>query len=842
MAHSCNLAHWLYLAHQNSAMRHALLMVISSIWITSFAQPIESNPRSSESILIELHKLKNFRKILYLAAHPDDENTRLIAWLENHAFAEVAYLSLTRGDGGQNLIGTEKGIDLGMLRTQELLQAREVDGAQQFFTRALDFGYSPSTKETLEHWDKQKILGDVVAVIRKFKPDVIITRFPSDSRGGHGHHSTSALLAEEAFDIAADATQFPKSASMFGVWQPKQLYWNHSTWWDKTIAEHREEFVIVDIGSYNPLLGKAYSEIASQSRSQHRSQGFGSSVQRGSREEFLKLMKSAGELSNPFESDDEEWNNLINGEAALELIDEVIENFMVLEPEASIEGLVKCHKAVSQMEAFRSKNEKLAQIESLILSCSGTYIECITNRESYTTGEDMEVTLGMYAQAGFPWKITKASFGKNDFTLSQEKEPIPDNQYYTLVDTFQAPSKRSQPYWLENNIENDLFDYPLTPQFGIAELNSLPTCFVTLSNGEIKITAERPVRYKWTDRSIGELKRNPVILPEVEIDCESFVLLNDTPVIKGWVLVNSDLDSIVIQPMIPSKWRVEPSQTKWERPKKGQKIPFQFKVMPIGKLKNGRVDLLARTGSAVYGERRVDIAYDHIIPQSCFEETSVKVVGEKIEIVPKKVAYVMGSGDDVPKTIELLGAQVDLLNINNLSYEELIEYQVIIYGIRAFNIHKEFMSSKAVLTQYVQNGGLVVVQYQTSRGVSLSDFLPAEIKLSRYRVTNEYARTTILDDKHPIFNFPNTLSDTDFDDWVQERGLYFAEEWGPEAYPLISWQNEKGKVLNGGLVVMPIGKGNVIYTGISFFRQLPAGVPGAIKLFANILSYTGSNE
>ena len=813
---------------------------MSFIWMAGLAQPIEMNTRSSEYILTELHKLKNLRKILYLAAHPDDENTRLIAWMENHAYADVAYLSLTRGDGGQNLIGTEKGVDLGILRTQELLQARVVDGARQFFTRALDFGYSPSTEETLEHWNKQIILGDVIAVIRKFRPDVIITRFPSDSRGGHGHHSTSALLAEEAFDIAADPNQYPESAALFGVWQPKQLYWNHSTWWDQSIADHREDFLVVDIGAYSPLLGKAYSEMASQSRSQHRSQGFGSAVQRGSKEEYLKLLKTSEKLINPFESSADEWNDVMNGEAALKRIDEVISLFNMLNPRASIEGLVRCHKAVSQMEDFRSKSEKLALIENLILACSGTYIECTSDRESYTTEDDVEITLGIYAQDGFPWKVEQASYGNNHFSIT--KDLVPDNQQYTLVDTFKAPLKRSQPYWLEYEVDNDVFHYPLTPTFGIAELNALPTCSVTLSNEGFRITAERPVRYKWTDRSIGELKRNPVILPEVEIDCESFVLLSDTPLIKGWVLIHSDLDSLTVQPMIPTQWKVEPMQTRWQMLRKGQKLPFQFKVSPSGKLKNGRVDLLARTGAAVYNERRVDITYDHIIPQSCFKETSVKIIGEKMELIPKRVAYVMGSGDDVPKSIELLGAQVDFVDINALSLEELSNYQVVVYGIRSFNIHEEYVSSKSVLTQYVENGGLVVVQYQTSGSLSLDDFLPCDIKLSRIRVTDEQAPTSILDPEHPIFNYPNKIRQKDFDDWVQERGLYFAEGWGSEAYPLISWQNEKGEALHGGLVVAPYGKGNVVYTGISFFRQLPAGVSGATKLFANILSYSGTNE
>ena len=365
---------------QKFTMKKVIAISLLLIATASYAQ----KQMNASEIKLALNKLNTLGSVLYVAAHPDDENTRLIAYMANERLVRTGYLSLTRGDGGQNLIGTEKGPLMGVVRTQELLEARKVDGGEQFFTRAVDFGYSKTPEETFIKWDKQAVLADVVWAIRKFKPDVMITRFPPTSKAGHGHHTASAILAAEAFDLAGDKNAFPEQLTYTTVWQPKRLLLNASTWWDKELPQKAKdnptEYTTVDIGTYNTLLGKSYGEIAAESRTMHKSQGFGSAKQRGSKLEYLKLLKGEPFKTDVLDGVNLSWKTVNGGEAIEKLLTKAITNFNAEQPELIVPTLLEAHQLLNKLpDSNKWKWIKLSKIRTVIANCAGLFVEVTAN-------------------------------------------------------------------------------------------------------------------------------------------------------------------------------------------------------------------------------------------------------------------------------------------------------------------------------------------------------------------------------------------------------------------------------------------------------------------------------
>jgi LmbE family N-acetylglucosaminyl deacetylase len=363
--------------HQLKLMKRLLLAVFgAALYFSSFAQTYST----SADIYLGLKKLNVLGSVLYIAAHPDDENTRLLTYFSKDRLYRTGYLSLTRGDGGQNLIGDEQGIELGLIRTQELLSARRIDGAEQFFSRAFDFGFSKTPQETFTKWDKEKILSDVVWVIRQFQPDVILTRFPTTGEGGHGHHTASAILANEAFNAAADPSRFPEQLKYVQPWQPKRILWNGFNFGGNANTANNDLFHF-DVGGYNPVLGKSYGEISADSRSQHKSQGFGIARSRGEAMEYFKSTGGSAPVNDLFEDVDVTWKRVKGGEKVQQLINSVLATFDFMQPQKSVPQLVEIYKTLNTLTPSYWRDQKIKEVKNLIEGASGLWIEGFTNQQ-----------------------------------------------------------------------------------------------------------------------------------------------------------------------------------------------------------------------------------------------------------------------------------------------------------------------------------------------------------------------------------------------------------------------------------------------------------------------------
>jgi LmbE family N-acetylglucosaminyl deacetylase len=820
---------------QNLIMRKLIALSLFFISTGSFAQ----KQMNSSEIKLALKKLNVLGSVLYVAAHPDDENTRLIAYMANERMVRTGYLSLTRGDGGQNLIGTEKGPLMGVVRTQELLEARKVDGGEQMFTRAVDFGYSKTPEETFIKWDKQAVLADVVWAIRKFRPNVMITRFPPTSAAGHGHHTASAILAAEAFDLAGDPKAFPEQLEYTTIWQPKRLLLNASTWWDKELPEKAKanptEYTTIDIGTYNTLLGKSYGEIAAESRTKHKSQGFGSSKQRGSKLEYLKLTKGEPFKTDVLDGINLSWNSIKNGEAIEKLLSKASLDFNPEKPELVVPTLLQAYKLIDKLpNSNKEKLVKLSNLNSVISACAGLFIEVTANDYSTTSGNEIELTTTLINRSNLKIELESIKYDKIDTAIIAD---LSNNIPLTFKSKITCPqhinNKSTNPYWLNNTFEG-LYTVPSQNMIGNPENNSSFPVYVTLKINDVYLPIVRNITYKWTDRVKGEIYRPFFFTPKVTANIADpvYVFSDSQPkdirvTVKGHQAKTKGSISI----KLPEGWKSEPSSIAYEFEQKNQEKVIVFSVTPSQNESTGSIDIIGENSL-------ISIEYDHIPIQTLLPEASAKVVRLNVAIKGKKIGYIKGAGDEVPTALEQLGYQIVMLDENSLKNNDLSEYDAIIAGIRAYNTNKYMPNLYSRLMKYVEAGGNYVVQYNTNRGVDTKTLAPYPLELSRDRVTEEDAPVTILaPEDHPILNSPNKITEKDFENWVQERGLYFPNKWDEKYTPILGWNDTNSPMTKGSLLVTNYGKGTFIYTGISFFRELPAGVPGAFKLLSNIVSY-----
>lgn len=814
---------------------------------------------SSADILLRLKKLKVTGNVLYIAAHPDDENTRLLAYLANERLYRTGYLSLTRGDGGQNLIGDEQGIELGLIRTQELLAARKIDGAEQFFSRAYDFGFSKQTAEALEKWNKELILSDVVWVIRNFQPDVIITRFPPDSRAGHGHHSASAVLAHEAFIAAADATKFPEQLKN-GVttWKTKRIFWNTFNFGDQNTQSENQ--LKINVGGYNTLLGKGYGEIAAESRSQHKSQGFGVPAQRGEAWEYFSF--TDGDTATTDLMDDVVTTWAKNGKTnapdyikAHGLLDSLINNFSYEHPERSVSGLVRLYQQlqISNNEILSpvQKSKKLQEISALIEACSGLYFEATTNTPYAVAGDSLRITLNVINRNNT--SITTATTIRPfNYDLPS---PLPNNKMIAYTQSIFVPvnANYSQPYWLVKGLNDAHF--VVDDQSLIGKPQNDPPYSVALSVeiGNQFFIFSKPVQYKHTDPVNGETYQPVYIVPALSLtESPRFVFtnLNHNPAspIKLSITSLTDLQ----------KAKAQYYQYEYNGEKRVQTLVYTDSSLSIPKnstnnytlntahiLKNTKENELRFFSElrAPYKDRYQSftlrkIEYPHIPSITYFYLNKVKVINEEIITAGKKIGYIAGAGDKIPEALQDLGYDVSFLGEKEISTADLKQYDAIIAGVRAYNIHDWLNNVYDKLMKYVEDGGNLVVQYNTSNYIGPVKALmgPYPFNISRGRVTDEKADVHFLDPGNAILNWPNKISQKDFAGWIQERGIYFADNPPKEYKAIFSMKDPGEEEQTGSLIVTNYGKGRFIYTGLVFFRQLPAGIGGAYRLFANLVA------
>ncbi len=819
------------------------LILIGLFSVLSFSQQPQK-PTASE-IYHNLQKLNFLGSALYVAAHPDDENTRLISWLANDKKARTAYLSMTRGDGGQNLIGPEIRELLGVIRTQELLAARRTDGGQQFFTRANDFGYSKHPDETLEIWNKEEVLGDVVRAIRKFKPDVIINRFNHrDPGSNHGHHTSSAMLSMEAFDLAGDASNYPASAKRFGTWQPKRLLFNTS-WWFYGSEENFEKadktnLIKVETGTYFPALGLSNGEIAALSRSMHKSQGFGSSGTRGMQSEWLEFLK--GDFpegkNDLFEGINTSWSRVEGGAAIGTILLEAERNFNFEDPSAMLPQLLQAYEMVKLLQDEHWRTIKMEQLEQLILDCGGIFLEVVSNSNEINPNDTYELTIEAINRSTFPvvlQSVTSAS-GTEILTSAETLQP---NERFTYTTNFTTKNNStSAPYWLVEKGSLGMYKVP-DSLIGVPETPAPERFDFKLGLSRTTLNIGRNVVYKFTDPVKGEVYQPMEILPKVSTSIVDKVLIfpNSEPK-RVAVQVRAGKDGVngFLQLNHPEGWTVNPPQHTFDISKQGDVKTFHFTVTPPETQSEGILEPVAAVGSKFYNKELISIDYEHIPLQRVLLPAEAKVVRIDLKKEGEVIGYIEGAGDAIPENLHYIGYRVENIATDEISPQKLQAYDAIVIGIRAYNTVPELEFKQQLLHDYVKNGGVLVLQYNTSHRLITEELAPYPLNLSRDRVTDESSEVVFLSPNHRVLNRPNQITQRDFEGWVQERGLYFPDSWDPAFVPVLGMNDEGEELTKGSLLIAEHGKGYFVYTGLSFFRELPAGVAGAYRLFANILS------
>ncbi|WP_347374534.1 PIG-L family deacetylase [Aequorivita sp. Q41] len=802
-------------------------------------------PTASE-IYHSLQKLNFVGSALYIAAHPDDENTRLISYLVNDIHAQTAYLSLTRGDGGQNLIGPELRELLGVIRTQELVAARRTDGGHQFFSRANDFGYSKNPDETFEFWNRQNVLSDVVQTIRKFKPDIIINRFDHRSPGStHGHHTASAMLSVDAFDMVNDISKFPKSASKYGAWKPQRLFFNTSWWFygsqEKFEKADKSNLVSVQTGSYFPALGLSNGEIASLSRSMHKSQGFGSTGSRGMETEYLELLKgSMPSENNLFEGINTNWSRLKGGKEIGSILNPLQDNFNFKNPSEILPELIKAYVLISKLEDKHWRTIKIKQLKQLILDCGGIFIEAASEENAINPKKDFNVNIEVINRG--TTQVILNSIKKVDGKIiwnQSETLPYNDNKKITvsLHAEIQDPPY-SSPYWLNEKGTLGMYNAP-EKLIGFPETPALEQLVFELKFGAITIPFTKNIIYKFNDPVKGEVYRPLEVLPEVTASIpEKVLIFADNSSENVSVIVRAGKDNIAgnVSLQHPKGWKVAPAQQNFQLKRMGETQSFNFTVTPPSNQSEGYLKAIVNAEGQVYDKELVTIDYEHIPYQSVLLPSEAKVAKIDLQKKGAHIGYINGAGDAIPESLKQIGYTVTTIDPSKIQEEKLQDYDAIVIGIRAYNTVPELAFIQPILNKYVENGGTMIVQYNTSRGLVSENIAPYRLKLSRERVTDEFSEVKILAPENQLLHTPNKITQKDFEGWVQERGLYFPNEWAKEFTPILGMNDKNEAQTKGALLVANYGKGYYIYTGLSFFRELPAGVPGAYRLFTNLLS------
>jgi LmbE family N-acetylglucosaminyl deacetylase len=822
---------------------YSVLLILIFFFNFSIAQA-PKKPTSGE-IYESIEKLNFLGSVLYLAAHPDDENTRLISYFANDVKARTAYLSITRGDGGQNLIGSELRELLGVIRTQELLAARKIDGGEQFFTRANDFGYSNHPDETLEIWNKDEVLQDVVAVIRKFKPDVIVNRFNANTPGStHGHHTSSAMLSVEAFDLADDNT-YKTYLKNDEVWKPKRLFFNTS-WWFYGSEENfnkadKSNLLSVEVGGYYQNLGLSNGEIAALSRSQHQSQGFGSTGSRGNQTEYLEFLKGDFPTNKTvFDGIDTTWNRVDGGAKIGEILQKVADEYNFNNPSASISDLVQAYVLIQNLKDNHWKTIKSKEIVDIIAACSGLYVEAVSNESSTTTNSKNKISIDVINRSNK--KVILKSVDIKTLNISKvENIELKNNEPLSINFDVEIPTeiKTTAPYWLTQKgslgmykVENTNFiSMPETPR-------EIVTTFLVEIDG-VTIPINKEIIFKYNDPVKGEVYKPFEILPEISATFTEKVFVFSTENSQKISLkVKSVKDNVVgkLTLCYPENWKVLPESIPFKLTQKGEEQTFSFEVFPPKNQSEGVISPIVDIDGKLFTNELVEINYNHIPFQSVIMPSEAKVVRLNIEKKGQLIGYIQGAGDEIPTSLRQIGYTVVELNEDEITPEKLTNFDAIVLGIRAYNTNDKAKFYQKYLHNYVKNGGNLIVQYNTNFRLKVDEVAPYPLKLSRDRVTEEDAEVRILNPEHKLLNFPNKITQADFDGWVQERGLYFPNEWDNHFEALISMNDKNESASDGSLLIAKFGKGNFMYTGLSFFRELPAGVSGAYKLFANMLS------
>lgn len=819
------------------------LSFILLISLFSFNYGQNKMEMNSSEIYESIQKLNFLGSVLYVAAHPDDENTNLISYFSNSVHARTGYVSMTRGDGGQNLIGPELRELLGVIRTRELLQARSIDGGVQFFTRANDFGYSKNPDETFQFWDRNQVLSDLVYIIRKFQPDIIIDRFDHRTPGKtHGHHTASAMLSVEAFDLAGDPNRFPDQLKRTAVWQPKRLFFNDSWFMYGSIEAFkkadRTKFFEMEIGKYFPALGVSNSEIAASSRSQHSSQGFGSIPDLGGTVEYLEPLKGGMPKADIFEGIDTGWTRVKNGKPIGELLSKVKKEYDFKNPAASVPDLMKAYEMIQKLDEDHWKQIKSDEIKKIVAAATGLVLEVITPSQTAVADEDLKLEIEVLNRSNRDIFLNSIDISGKLLTVNQKLEK---GKSLKLTQNIQIPKdqKPTSPYWLDEKGSVGMYRVDNPKLIGLAENpNPFEASFHLKIEGK-EMTIDRPLLYKFKDPTKGEVYKPFAIVPQISLKTDEKVMVfGDENPKSVKIDVKSFLDDTQgrLSLKVNDGWKVSPEFEDVKLSKKGEIKTVEFMLYPPKHQSESLLTPEFTIGNQKFDKELIEISYSHIPDQKIVLPAESKIVHIDLKKKGDRIAYIEGAGDSLPENLKQIGYEVQILSPNEITAENLKSFDAVVLGVRTFNVVPELKFKNKILFEYVKNGGNLMVQYNTNQPLVTEEISPLPLKLSRDRVTDEFSEVRFLAKDHPVLNSPNKIIQKDFEGWVQERGLYFPNQWDAGFTPVLSMNDKGESPMDGSLLVAKYGKGYYIYTGLSFFRELPACVPGAYRLLANILS------
>ena len=796
---------------------------------------------SPSEVWQRVEALRSTVRVLYVAAHPDDENTTLLSWLVGERQARAAYLSLTRGDGGQNLIGTEQSPLLGIIRTWELLSARHVDGATQFIASMRDFGYSKTSEETLDIWDRDRALRDMVWVIRSFRPHVVMTRFPETGET-HGHHLASAILAHDAWQAANDPDRYPEQLTQVQIWQPTRLLHNVPSW---NLAPEAVDpaWIRTDIGGYGAARGASWGEVSAASRSMHQSQGFGAASRRGPQIEYFTLLEGEPVVDNDILSGvDGSWAGVPGGED----VDEALQRAAAaIRPDSAadaIPALVDAWQALSDVSDVRLRDETQAALVELIVAADGLVLDARASASVVAPGQQVQVTWTALSRAGGSGTLEQIVQPSGAGELIETPVALTAHTPWVLTTTLQvdADAEPSTHYWLNNGQYEGHDGVDDLTQLGLP-IGAPP--FVAafhVQYEEQPLIVRRPVRYVWVDPVLGERTRALQLLPPVTATPGASALVvrrgESTRVDLTLRSTGENPDTIVYL-QLPQGFSATP-ETQEVTLAAGEQRVVSFDVVADAVAEPARVRAVVRAGGREWSGQATEIQYPHIPVQWVLQESVFRLTPLDITVPDIQIGYISGPGDLVAEGLRSVGANVRSIPAEQFRTSDLQSLQTLVVGIRAFNATPALHASMPAILDWVALGGTLIVQYQTNSRVGplAGAISAAPLTIGRGRVTDETAPMEFLVPGHAVFNQPHVIGEADLEGWVQERGLYFGETWDSAWTPLLRMADPGEAPQDGALLVSEHGAGRVVYTGISFFRQIPAGVPGAWRLLLNLVS------
>lgn len=814
------------------------VFIFSAFWALFFCSVTikaqQLRPVPAATIYHEIAQLQNLTSVLYVAAHPDDENTRLLAYLVNDRHIRTAYLSLTRGDGGQNLLGSEQGAALGLIRTHELIEARKIDGAEQFFTCAVDFGYSKTPEETFKHWPKEVLAADAAQAIRKMRPDIIICRFPPDSNAGHGQHAASAIVAEMAYRMAADEKQTAAQLKGYAPWQPKRLLLNAYRFGNRnTIADNQYK---LPVGQYVPALGMGVGELAGISRSIHKSQGAGTASVAGVQTESFKLVAGDTLTTSLFDGIDTTWGRVGRNDIGKDLA-QVLQQFSFQNPQASIPALIAVRKKILQVKDAYWREQKLREIDKAIQHCAGVMVELCAKQPQAVRGEQLPFTLRLVARGG-QVTLNGVTWGGRDSLMNLR---MGNDTLYSFEHTIGIPQDApvTQPYWLEKaGTGNDLYYMPADEAAGQPQTPNKLCAKAKLTIGGAEMELQVPLSYKKLDPVKGDVVEQLRIVPDATIEFSNKMLIAGAEgAVETGIRVHAYKDISAYLSVTTDAAPRPVLEIQELRLRKGADTLIALRVAGDKQLAGKDYHLIPMLATPNSATMHL-IQYDHLPALQYFSSPIATVLQPSWKCTVKRIGYVEGAGDNIPAVLRQAGLEVDVLKESDFaSAGGLMKYDAIITGIRAVNAEKRMAQWLPMLLQYAENGGTLVMQYNTLQDMATTKLGPLPFTLSGgKRVTEEDAEVRFTAADHRLLNYPNKITAADFEGWVQERGLYFADTWDSQYVTLFSMNDFGEQPLEGGTLYAKTGKGHYVYTCLSFSRQIPAGNKGAIKLLMNMLS------